>query len=99
MVITLDSLNDFTLANFACVSRAGATVRPGDDACVRIRDRRASFIRFIDGNPTPWIYNVTGGIGDATLDTHERRALARRHIAAGAVLSGEALSERIVRAR
>jgi histidine ammonia-lyase len=97
MVITLDSLNDFTLANFAAVSRADATVCITDGASARIRDRRAAFIRFIDAKPTPWIYNVTGGPHGTTLDTQERRVLARRYIAAGAVLFGEVIPKRIVR--
>jgi histidine ammonia-lyase len=99
-LLTLDSLGDFTLANFAAVSRRGAGVRIAPDACLRIQARRTEFLRFIDAEPTPWVYNVTGGLtgNQATIfSSQERRALTRRFISAGAVLSGESMPERIVR--
>jgi histidine ammonia-lyase len=100
MNVTLDSLNDFTLENFAAVSRNGAAVRITDRACGQIQERRAAFMRFIDTQPTPWVYNVTGRVEagrDVMLSAQERLAKARRSISAGAVLCGEAMPERIVR--
>ena len=100
VVVTLDSLNDFTVANFAAVSRSGASIGVSDQACRRIQERRAAFIRLIGAEPTPWIYNVTGNVTtgrDVMLTAQERLALARRPLSAGAVLCGEAMPERIVR--
>jgi histidine ammonia-lyase len=100
MVITLHSRGDFTLANFAAVSRGGAAIRLTADACARMNARRAAFIRFLDTEPTPWVYGITGTImsGRAVILTPpERRAQVRRPIAAGAVLFGEPMPERIVR--
>jgi histidine ammonia-lyase len=103
MIVTLNSLEDFTLASFAAISRDGASARISDTALARIRERRTAFVRLIDTVPTPWIYNVTGKSDGTTLDAHERRALSRRYIAAGAVLfidetrRREELPRRIVR--
>jgi histidine ammonia-lyase len=97
MIITLNSLEDFTLANFAAISRAGASARIGETAASRIRERRAAFMRMIDSVPAPWIYNVTGGPDGTILDAQGRRALARRYIAAGAVLFKDEIPPRIAR--
>jgi histidine ammonia-lyase len=97
MIVMLNSLEDFTLASFAAVSRGGAGVQLSEAACARSSERRAAFIRLIDAVPTPWIYNVTGKSDGTTLNAQERRALSRRYIAAGAVLFGDELPPRIVR--
>ena len=97
MIVMLNSLEDFTLASFAAVSRGGARTQLTEAACARIDARRAAFIRLIDTVPTPWIYNVTGKSDGTTLNAQERRALSRRYIAAGAVLFGDELPPRIVR--
>jgi histidine ammonia-lyase len=98
--VLLDNLGDFTLANFALVSRGGASIGVSSTACTRIDERRAAFIRYVNSDPTPWIYGVTGGIAGsrATLLTAgERDEQTRRPISAGAVLFGEAMPERVVR--
>ena len=100
MVVTLQSRSDFILANFAAVSRGGAAIRLTADACARMNARHAAFIRFLDTEPTPWVYGVTGTIvsGRAVILTPpERRAQVRRPIAAGAVLFGEPMPAHIVR--
>lgn len=99
-VTTLHSRRDFSVANFAAVSRGGAVIRLTADACARMDASHAAFLGFIDAHPTPWVYGVTGTIlsGHAvTLTPAERRAQIRRPIAAGAVLFGDPIPERIVR--
>src|ERR1700748_3762039 len=97
MTITLNSLDDFTLEHFAAISRTGETARIGESATTLIRARRAAFMRMIDTAPAPWIYNVTGGPNGTILDAQGRRTLARRYIAAGAVLFKDEIPPRIVR--
>ncbi len=86
MIVMLNSLEDFTLASFAAVSRGGASAQLSEAASARIDARRTAFIQLVDAVPTPWIYNVTGKSDGTTLNAQERRTLSRRHIAAGAVL-------------
>jgi histidine ammonia-lyase len=100
MMITLHSRGDLSFANFAAVSRDGAAIRLTADARARMDASHAAFIRFIHTEPTPWVYGVTGTIVSGRgviLTPQERRAEIRRPVAAGAVLFGEPMPERIVR--
>jgi histidine ammonia-lyase len=100
VVIALHNRSDFGLANFAAVSRGGAAIRLTADARARMNASHAALIRFIDTEPTPWVYGVTGTVmsgREMILTPLERRAQIRRPVAAGAVLFGEPIPERIVR--
>ncbi len=100
MTLRLNSRADFNIDSFARAAWAGEAVAFSDAALQRIADRRASFMRLIDGDPEILVYGVTSGFGQnarVRVKPDERRAHARKPPYGAHAAFGPPLPERVAR--
>ncbi|MEQ8369956.1 MAG: aromatic amino acid lyase [Alphaproteobacteria bacterium] len=101
MTVTVNSRQDFTLANLHRVAFAGESVRLGEQARARMGRTRSQFMDLINNDPTAFVYGVTSGYGMAAktrLNPEQRRIHAARPARALGITYGRRMEPRLVRA-
>lgn len=81
MTVVVNGREDFSLENFARVTRGGEGVSLGEAAVRRMEETRAAFLEFLESDRTQYIYGVTSkfGInGRVMIPPEEQSARARR---------------------
>ncbi len=101
MTVTLDSLDDFSLANVRRVAWQGEPVAFGPEVLALMQRRRAEFLDFIAASPATPVYGVTSGFGDRAavmLSEEERQRQSTMPPLLQGAGVGPALPQRVVRA-
>ncbi len=101
MTITINRRADINLDTAYRVAWQGENVVLGAPALARIAECRASFMSLIESDPSLFVYGVTTGFNQAAktqLDVAGRDRQAQRKPFASAVLFGDPLPNRVVRA-
>ena len=101
MTVTLEHRADINLDSTYRVAWQGEDVALSEAALARIGECRESFLALVESDPSMFVYGVTTGFNQAAktqLDDAGRTRQAQRKPFASAVLFGDPLPERVVRA-
>ncbi len=101
MTVTLEHRADINLDSTYRVAWKGEDVALSEAALARIGECRESFLALVESDPSMFVYGVTTGFNQAAktqLDDAGRTRQAQRKPFASAVLFGDPLPERVVRA-